>query len=225
METAKKNARKSAVKASREKIVAAYVEQLLSTGQQPASVYKFSQDIGIREEDFYDFFGSFEGIEQHVWKEFADHTIVRLKADEAFNAFNTREKVLAFYYTLLEELKSRRSFVLFQLGSLRKLDGLTPYYLKGFKASFESFIESLLTEGKGSGEIANRPYLDKRYPQLFWLHMGFILLFWKDDGSTGFENTDAAVEKSVNLAFDLIGKGAVDSAIDFGKFLYQNKIR
>jgi hypothetical protein len=53
--------------------------------------------------------------------------------------------------------------------------------------------------------------------------MGFILLFWKEDDSAGFEKTDAAVEKSVNLAFDLIGKGAVDSAIDFAKFLYQNK--
>jgi hypothetical protein len=44
-----------------------------------------------------------------------------------------------------------------------------------------------------------------RYPQLFWLHLGFILLFWKEDNSPAFENTDAAVEKSVNLAFDLIG--------------------
>jgi hypothetical protein len=67
--------------------------------------------------------------------------------------------------------------------------------------------------------------LDKRYPQLFWIHMGFMLIFWKDDGSPGFESTDAAIEKSVNLAFDLIGKGAVDTAIDFAKFLYQNKMK
>jgi AcrR family transcriptional regulator len=225
METAKKSPRKSAAKGSREKIASAYVDSLVSTGKQPASVYKFCHDLGIKEEDFYDFFGSFQGIEQHVWKQFADRTILRLKADEAFNGFTIREKVLAFYYTLLEELKSNRSFVLFQLGGIPKLEGFTPEYLKGFKASFEAFFESLLTEGKTNGEIANRPYLDKRYPQLFWLHMGFILHFWKDDGSAGFENTDAAVEKSVNLAFDLIGRGAVDSAIDFGKFLYQNKIR
>jgi hypothetical protein len=37
-----------------------------------------------------------------------------------------------------------------------------------------------------------------------------------------FEKTDAAIEKSVNLAFDLIGKGILDNALDFGKFLYQN---
>ena len=97
-----------------------------------------------------------------------------------------------------------------------------PSYLTSFKTSFESFFSSILDAGKGVGEVANRPILDKRYPQLFWLHMGFILLFWRDDNSAGFENTDAAIEKSVNLAFDLIGKGAVDTAIDFAKFLYQN---
>ena len=51
------------------------------------------------------------------------------------------------------------------------------------------------------------------------------MLFWKEDNSPGFEKTDAAIEKSVNLAFDLIGKGAVDSAIDFAKFMYQNKMK
>ena len=37
-----------------------------------------------------------------------------------------------------------------------------------------------------------------------------------------FEKTDEAVEKVVNLSFDLIGKGAVDSMLDFAKFMYQN---
>jgi hypothetical protein len=79
----------------------------------------------------------------------------------------------------------------------------------------------VLNDGKTKGEVAERPYLDKRYPQLFWVHLALLLMFWKGDDSAGFEKTDAFIEKSVNLAFDLIGKGAVDSAIDFGKFLYQ----
>lgn len=225
METTKRTTRKSPGKASQEKLITAYIGYVLEQGKQPATVYKFCLDLGIKEEDFYDHFGSFEGLEQHIWKRFIDKTVLRLKADESFSAFTTREKILAFYYTLLEELKANRSFVLLQLGSVRKFEPFTPAYLTEFKMAFESFVESLLAEGKTSGEIAQRPYLDKRYPQLFWLHLGFILLFWRDDNSAGFERTDAAVEKSVNLAFDLIGKGAVDTAIDFGKFLYQNKMK
>ena len=113
--------------------------------------------------------------------------------------------------------------MLFQLENSRKPE-LVPKYLRTFKSNFESFFQSIINEGKAKGEIANRPIIDARYPKLFWLHMGFMLLFWRDDSSAGFEKTDAAIEKSVNLAFDLIGKGAVDTAIDFAKFLYQNKI-
>ncbi len=113
---------------------------------------------------------------------------------------------------------------MFQLENSRKPE-LVPEYIKGFKTSFESFFESIADEGKGKGEVASRPVIDRRYPRLFWLHMGFILLFWKSDDSPDFEKTDAAVEKSVNLAFDLIGKGAVDSAIDFAKFIYQTNVK
>jgi hypothetical protein len=224
METAKKTSRKSESKASEDKIKSAYIESVLTQGQRPVSVYKFCIDLGIKEEEFYNVFGSFDGLENQIWKGFIDKTISRLKADKAFQTFITREKILAFYYTLMEELKSHRSYVLFQLEHFRRFE-IIPEYIKGFKAEFESFFESLLNVGKGNGEVARRPILDKRYPQLFWLHLGFILLFWKEDSSPGFEKTDAAIEKSVNLAFDLIGKGAVDSAIDFAKFLYQNKIK
>ena len=40
------------------------------------------------------------------------------------------------------------------------------------------------------------------------------VMLWKGE-------TDEAIEKSVNLAFDIIGKGVLDNALDFGKFLFQ----
>ncbi len=224
MEKTKKPPRKPNNKAAALTIKSSYVEYLLTEGKRPASVYKFCIDLGIKEDDFYNHFGSFDGLEKHIWHGFIDKTINRLKADESFNGFSTREKILAFYFTLFEELKGNRSYVIFQLTHSQKPE-FVPEYIKSFKATFESFFESLLNEGKGTGEVANRPLLDKRYPVLFWLHMGFLLLFWKEDESPGFEKTDAAVEKSVNLAFDLIGKGAVDSFIDLAKFLYQSKIK
>jgi hypothetical protein len=57
------------------------------------------------------------------------------------------------------------------------------------------------------------------------MQLAFLLMFWRDDNSPAFEQTDAAIEKSVNLAFDLIGKGAIDSMLDFAKFLYQSKMK
>jgi hypothetical protein len=224
METTKKANRKSESKPLEVRVKSQYIESVLTNGSRPVSVYKFCLDLAIKEEDFYNLFGSFEGLENDIWKGFITKTIARLKSDKSFLTFTSREKILAFYFTLMEELKSNRSYVLFQLDRSRKFE-LVPEYIKGFKVEFETFFDSLLNQAKGNGEVANRPILDKRYPQLFWFHLGFILLFWRDDSSPGFEKTDAAIEKSVNLAFDLIGKGAVDSAIDFGKFLYQHKTK
>jgi hypothetical protein len=222
MERTRKPTKKNRPVASEAKIKAAYVTQLLTNGARPASVYKFCLDLGIREDEFYSFFGSFEGIEKSIWNGFIKVTINRLQSDESFGQFSAREKVLSLYFTLLEELRANRSFVLLQLNQVNRLE-LTPVFLRDFRKSYEEFVELILAQGKENGEVATRPLLDDQYPQLFWLHMGFILTFWCKDDSAGFEKTDAAIEKSVNLAFDLVGKGAVDSALDFGKFLYQNK--
>lgn len=225
METTKKTRTSRGNKttsASTDKIQSAYVDHLLTEGKQPTSVYKFCLDLGIKEEAFYSRFGSFDAIEKDIWAGFIGKAVSRLQSDKTFASFTSREKILSFYFGLFEELKNHRSFAIHQLGTFRKPE-LTPTYLKDFKKTFDGFISSALNEGKTRGEIGSRLYLDKLYPQLFWMHMGFLLLFWREDESAGFEKTDAAIEKSVNLAFDLIGKGAVDSAFDFAKFLYQSK--
>jgi AcrR family transcriptional regulator len=213
---------KKTTSASTDKIRSAYVDYLLTEGRQPASVYKFCLDLGIKEEAFYSHFGSFDAIEKDIWAGFMNKSVNRLQADRTFSSFTSREKILSFYFALFEELKNNRSFAIHQLGTFRKPE-LTPTYLKDFRKTFDEFITSALEEGKANGEVGTRPYLDKLYPSIFWMHLGFLLLFWREDESAGFEKTDAAIEKSVNLAFDLIGKGAIDSAFDFAKFLYQNK--
>jgi AcrR family transcriptional regulator len=216
--------KKSAIIAPESKIQLAYIDYLLNHGERPPSVFKFVHDLGIKEEEFYTHFGSFDGLERQIWKGFIERSILRLQTDNAYSSFSIREKVLAFYYTFFEDLKLNRSFVLLQIDRQPKLE-LVPGFLKDLKDAYESHLEKLLAEGKAKGEIANRPYLDKTYPQMFWLQMGFLLTFWKKDNSPGFEQTDAAIEKSVNFAFDLIGKGAVDTAFDFAKFLVQTTVK
>lgn len=220
MEKSKKT-KTSAKATSSEKMVADYREYVLTEGKQPASVFKFCKDHGFREDEFYQFFGSFDALEKSIWKGYIDQTRSRMENDQDYQGFTSREKILTFYFSLAELLKSDRSFAVHQLKSWKNPSAV-PVFLKGFKESFTDWINGVLNEGKSSGEIARRPYLDKRYDLIFWMHFMFILQFWVHDESAGFEKTDAAIEKSVNLAFDLIGKGVFDSALDFGKFLYQN---
>ncbi|MBX2900716.1 MAG: TetR/AcrR family transcriptional regulator, partial [Cyclobacteriaceae bacterium] len=218
MEKTKKTRGKSAP--INKKILDAYREFVVTEGKTPGSVFAFCKSIGIAEGDFYRHFASFEAIEKSVWKNLIDTTIARMEADGDYNTFGAREKILTFYFMLAEALKADRSFVLYQLKGWKQ--PLLPGFLKSFKVAFDAWINSVLNAAKGAGEIASRPYLDQRYDALFWMHFLFILQFWAHDESANFEKTDAAIEKSVNLAFDLIGKGILDNALDFGKFLYQN---
>ena len=53
----------------------------------------------------------------------------------------------------------------------------------------------------------------------------FLLKFWMDDSSPSFEKTDMAIEKSVQTVFELFDNTPLDSVIDFGKFLWNEKFK
>lgn len=220
METTKKSSRTAKGK-GKDSILKAFRLALLKEGKYPSSVYAFCESAGITEDEFYQHYGSFEGVEKEIWRGYIQSTAGSLQSDKSYPSFSVREKILAFYYTLFEVLRSDRSFVLVGLKECGN-PTLPPAFLKVFKQEFATWLTPVLAEGKQNGEIAKRPYLDDRYDTLFWMHLMFVLKFWSRDDSAAFEQTDAAIEKSVNLAFDLVGKGILDNALDFGKFLYQH---
>ena len=57
-----------------------------------------------------------------------------------------------------------------------------------------------------------------------WLQLLLTMKFWLDDSSPSFEKTDVFIEKSVRASFDLIDTTPLKSLIDFGKFIYKEKI-
>jgi hypothetical protein len=48
--------------------------------------------------------------------------------------------------------------------------------------------------------------------------------FWLDDSSPAFEKTDIYIEKSIKATFELMNIAPIDSLIDFGKFIFKEKI-
>ncbi len=206
----------------KEKIKNAYVEYVLENGYAPASIFKFVKELKLTEDVFYDFFNSFENIERTVWKDLFEDTISSIQADEVWDEYSVREKMLAFYFTLVEKMKANRSFILQTVPKTKKPD-MNPYYLELAKDGFKEFANELLLEARETEEVTDRPVIGKRYGDGLWLQLLFVIGFWIKDDSIAFEKTDAAIEKAVNLSFDLMGKGPLDAMLDFGKFLYQNK--
>lgn len=207
----------------KEVIITAYVEHILEHGSQPVSVFKFAKSLNIKEEEFYNYFTSFEAIKSAVWEMVFEKTVRDLEAQEVYPSYTAREKLLGFFFTWIEHLKKNRSYLLSLYGGKPDLRHPLPQEIKSFKGKFKEFVNEIILEGKETEEIANRPYISERYDEAVWLQALFIFQFWIKDTSPAFEKTDAAIEKSVNLAFDLMGKSAVDSFVDFAKFLYQSK--
>ncbi len=207
----------------REKIQKAYKEYVLEKGTPPPSVYIFAKKLKMPEAEFYEYYNSFEAIESDTWLDTLRQTLTTLHADAAYDQYSVREKLLAFYYTWIEVLKSDRSYVVYSYHKLRQPVSRNTGSLKPLKNGFYNFATELMMEGRESREVVTRPVLSDRYVDGLWMQLLFILDFWVKDLSRGFESTDTAIEKSVNTSFDLMGKSVVDSVLDYAKFVYQNR--
>ena len=203
-----------------DRIKQAYLAFVLNEGHPPQSVFKLTQPLGLAEAEFYKHYPNFEAIDRELWADFGRQARETAAAEPVWEGYNSREKLLGFYYTLLEILKSNRSYALMSLRrSLHRVPALSPRVLDDFRQDFEVFVSGLLSEGRVSGEIANRLLVQEGYPRFFWQQALFVLGFFAKDDSVNFERTDAAVEKAVTLSFDLVGRNTLDSAIDFVRFL------
>ncbi|MBD2766720.1 TetR/AcrR family transcriptional regulator [Hymenobacter sp. BT664] len=204
----------------KDRIKQAYLDFVLNEGRPPQSVFKLTQQLGIAEQEFYKLYANFESIERELWADFGRQAREAAATEPVWEGYGSREKLLAFYYTLLEILKQNRSYALMSLRrSLHRVPALTPQVLDDFRQDFERFVGDLLAAGRVSGEIANRPLVQEGYPRFFWQQALFVLGFFAKDDTVNFERTDAAVEKAVTLSFDLVGRNTLDSAVDFVRFL------
>jgi Tetracyclin repressor-like, C-terminal domain len=207
-----------------EKIQKAYVEYVLDNGHQPASFYAFAKKLKMPEAELYEFYTSFEAIEMELWESFFVQARATAEADEVFQKYSVREKLLGIYYTWIEILKANRSFVVYGYKKFAQpVAHKKPQELSKFKEAFVQFANDLVYEGRESREIMPRPYLSSRYGEALWLNTLYILGFWVKDTSRNFELTDTAIEKTVNTSLDLMGNSLIDSVIDLAKFVYQNK--
>ena len=208
--------------ATREQLQQSYLDTVLTTGEKPTTVYAFAKSHEMSEEEFYRHFGSFEALEGSIWTDLTSKTIAEIEQQEIWAQYSSRDKILAFFYAYMELLKSKRSFIVYSLNNSPKNNFRTPALFEDTRKTFEAFAESVLQEGLASGELAERRFLSKRYKDGLWLQFHFLINFWAKDNSANFEKTDEAIEKGVNVTFDLFQRSPIDNLIDYGKFLVNN---
>ncbi len=210
----------SSAKITDDKIITAYMETVLEHERFPQSVYKFCKQHKLKEEEFYSFFGSFDALRRAIWTKFFQNTMNLISKNEEYTTFSNKDKMLTFFYTFFEIATLNRSYVLFSLEENRKmLEKLSD--LKDLRSHIKDFATELIDEANADKNLR----ITKRSPRIFsegaWAQFLFLLRFWMDDSSAGFEKTDLAIEKSVTTIFDVFDNTPLESLIDFGKFLYK----
>jgi len=204
------------------KIIKAYIDHVLVEGERPASVYVFAKKLKMEESKFYSHYASFDALENDITCSFFTGVIETLNKDEVFQSYTSREKYMAFLYAWVEKARENRSYLSF-LHHQEKLPHPQPPYFKGLKQDFKVWADTLVREAVDNQEVKFRQVLTDKYADALFMQFVFVHRFWLKDDSPDFEKTDAAIEKSVHLAFDLMSQSAFDSAMDLAKFLFQQK--
>lgn len=208
---------------TKDNIISWYMEFVLENNHQPKSVFSFAKENNFEEADFYKFYGSFEAIEEAIFSEFFHHAIKVLKKSDEFKNYDSRNKLLSFYFTFFEILTANRSYVVYALENAKK-DMKKLKSLKSLKSDYTKFIEELNIERIELKQEILEKIQNTSLKESSWIHFVITMKFWMDDVSPSFEKTDIFIEKSINARFDLMDIKPLKSIIDFGKFILKEKI-
>lgn len=195
-----------------------FQEYLLSEGKPPETVRILTNFLKISDEDFFKHYGSLNTIESSIWKDYYQKSLDVLQKDSDFEHMSGQEKHLSFLYTLLEVIKSDRSYILHRLGS--GFPNLSLKYVMSTRrivadAPIKWVAPPSFVPEKG------RELAESGYKTMLWKHSLSMIHFWIKDDSGSAEDTDAFIEKSTRTLFDLGHIPAMESVIDLGKFFLQ----
>ncbi len=208
---------------SKEDIVSMYMNEVLEKGQKPKSVYHFVKENDFTEAEFYAFFGTLEGLEKEIFRLFLVNTIDLLHKNGDYQEYDMKNKMLSFYFTFFEVLTANRSYVL-QALKLDRNPIRNLVQLSSLREAFKDYVSEILTDDYRLEQEKLQKFQEKAIQESAWLQLMMTIKFWMDDESAAFEKTDIFIEKSVNASFELMNVAPMNHLIDFGKFLFKEKI-
>jgi succinylglutamate desuccinylase len=210
-------------KITKEKIISAYMETVLMTEQRPKSIFKFCKENNFEELDFYIFFGSLEVLQKEIWTNFFLHTLRLSQEAKEYETAGNREKMLIFFYTFFEMLTANRSYVLFALEESKDVTK-NMSQLKELRMHIKKFASSIIEARNDTQQSIFLKHPVKIFSEGAWVQTLVILKYWMKDSSPSFEKTDLIIEKSVRVIFDVFETSPLESMVDFGKFIWKERM-
>jgi hypothetical protein len=205
-------------------LISRYMQAVLESNETPKNVFSFCKQQELDETEFYAHFNSLDALRQNIWLKFFENAVSIIEKEPDFAGYSDKNKLLTLFFTLFEILTLNRSYVSFALvenkAGLKNLESL-----KLFRQEFKKYMEQVVISPQtGSFEKVAKA-TEKVYAEGAWIQFMFLLKFWLDDTSKGFEKTDILIEKSVNTVVDLADTKPLERLFDLGKFLWKEKMQ
>lgn len=211
---------------NREKLIKCYIEDALEQGKEPNSVFAFCKAHKWKETEFYEHFSDFNDLIAAIWSDTLRDYYNEISSAEIFNSYGVREKVLALFFGYIERLLEKRSFFIMVFKENREFSITDKIKsLHRLRKTFLAIIEPILKNAESIDQIPSRRFISSSYKELLWLNFIYVLYFWLNDRSPSFEQTDACIEKSVQLSMELIERNTLDQVLDFGKFVFNHSMK
>lgn len=206
-----------------DQLIEMYMNTVLEKNEAPKNVYLFCKENSVEEADFYSFFNSLDALKETIWVKFFENTINILHKDTNYAGYENRNKLLSLYFTFFEILTLNRTYVYYALKDnkegLRNLKQLT-----SLRNHFKDYIVDILKSGETEKDSKIKKVTTPLFSEGAWLQFLFILKFWLDDRSKGFEKTDIMIEKAVKATFDILDTTPLESLFDLGKFIWKERV-
>lgn len=205
-----------------DQLIGLYMNAVLEKNEAPKNVYLFCKEHAIEEADFYSFFNSIDAVKEAIWVKFFENAVGMLQKDSNYSSYENRNKLLSLYFTLFEILTLNRSYIFYALKDNK--EGLRNLkQLASLRNHFKDYIVDILKSGETEKDSKVKKITRPVFSEGAWLQFLFILKFWLEDTSKGFEKTDIMIEKAVKATFDILDTTPLESLFDLGKFIWKER--
>ncbi|GIV33937.1 MAG: hypothetical protein KatS3mg031_1472 [Chitinophagales bacterium] len=195
-----------------------FIAYIKEKGRRPKTIKEFCAFTCIEPRDFKTHYKTFASLECDLWNRWFEETMAVLENSTEYQTYNAREKLLAFYYTWQETIQDADSYL--RIAPVLTLYSAMDWFLTDLEVKFLQYAEKLIQLATKNREIVQRPFITDYYKHLLWHQFLFIMNYRIRDKSAEHAKTDEAIERSVNLFFELTGRTQADAIFEFGKFLF-----
>ena len=205
-------------------LISRSMQAVLESNETPKNVFSFCKQQELDETEFYAHFNSLDALRQTIWVKFFENAVATIEKEPDFVGYSDKNKLLTLFFTLFEILTLNRSYVSFAL--VENKEGLQNLKsLSDFRRHFKKYVSEVVISPTSQPIEKLADVTQKVYAEGAWIQFMFLLKFWLDDTSKGFEKTDILIEKSVNTVVDLADTKPLESLFDLGKFLWKEKMQ